>query len=245
MADAFFNSVIFNLMGRSRVLNFIQFDDFARRVVGTVDNLTRSHAPPSLWPVNPTPGQFTVLAAGGSTGTVINPENSLRYTPLVQLAEAIDPGKAVALYARLYPLFQRAYEDIGFPGRYFNDRLVTVIDHLLATPVQSRPLQVTLVEVKGSVPSLRPWVRYEYVDPALQRLSSGQKILLRVGPENHRRLRALLQTYRGVLTGAPLTAAAASASASAALSPASGTSLLTKPIAKSAAKAARAASAKR
>ena len=38
------------------------------------------------------------------------------------------------VYERLYPLFQQAYEDLGYPGKYFNDRLVEVIDHLLQTP---------------------------------------------------------------------------------------------------------------
>ena len=33
--------------------------------------------------------------------------------------------KALALvYQRLYPLFQQSYEDLGYPGKYFNDRLV-------------------------------------------------------------------------------------------------------------------------
>ena len=203
-ANVFYNNVLSDLLGRANVLKFVQFDDFARRVVATVDNLARAHAAPALWPVNPTPDRFTVLAAGGSTGVVISPDNSLRYAPLVQLIEAVDARKAVALYARLYPLFQQAYEDIGFPGRYFNDRLVAVIDHLLTTPVLEGPLAVSLVDVKGSVTSTRPWVRYEFVDPALQRLSSGQKMLLRVGPENHRRLRARLQTLRGLLTAAAL-----------------------------------------
>jgi len=213
--NAFINDVLSDLLGRTDVLKFIQFDDFARRVVATVDNLARAHAPPALWPVNPTPERFTVLAAGGATGTVISPDNSLRYAPLVQLIESVDPKKAVALYGRLYPLFQRAYEDIGYPGRYFNDRLVAVIDNLLAAPVPDGPVAVTLVEVKGSVPSLRPWVRYEYVDPALQKLTAGQKIMVRVGPVNQRRLRARLETFRALLVGAPLAGGAAPAPAAA------------------------------
>ena len=220
-ANAFYNNVLSDLLGRKNVLTFIQFDDFARRVVATVDNLARSQAPPALWPVNPTPGRFTVRAAGGATDAVIGADNSLRYAPLVQLIEAVDAKQAVALYVRLYPLFQRAYEDIGFPGRYFNDRLVAVIDHLLATPVPAQPLAVTLVDVKGSVPSLRPWVRYEFLDPALQRLSSGQKMMLRTGPENQRRLRARLQTWRALVAGAPLAAGAVSEPASIAPAPAS------------------------
>lgn len=44
-------------------------------------------------------------------------------------------GKAVALYCSPYPLFQQAYEVLGFPGKYFNDRLVAklqVVRRLMA-----------------------------------------------------------------------------------------------------------------
>ena len=53
-----------------------------------------------------------------------------------------------------------------------------------------------LVEVKGDVPSTRPWVRYEYVDPKLEAMSSGQKIMVRMGPENERKVKASLRGFR-------------------------------------------------
>lgn len=211
-ANAFFGKVLADLLGKKNLLAFIQFDEFARRVAATVDNLGRSQAPAALWPVNPTPGRFATLAARGGAGVVISPDNDLRYAPFVQFVEAVDAKQAAALYGRLYPLFQRAYEDIGFPGRYFNDRLVAVIDLLLAVPVQAGPLPVSLLEVRGSVPSLRPWVRHEFVDPALQSLSSGQKILLRTGPVNHRRLRAKLIEFRALVAGGRVVKAAEPAS---------------------------------
>ena len=62
--------------------------------------------------------------------------------------------------------------------------------------MQSGPLAVTLVEVKGEVPSTRPWTRYEFADPALESLSAGRKMLLRTGPDNHRRLQAKLVDLR-------------------------------------------------
>lgn len=200
-ADTYVTEVLNALLGRKEVLTFVQLDGFVRRVVATVDNLARSHAPRALWPVNPTPGRFTTLFAGadGVAGTAISPDNSLRYSPLVLLIESVDTAQAVTLYKRLYPLFQQAYEELGYPGRYFNDRLVAVIDHLLATPVQTGPIGVKLVEVKGTVPSLQPWVRYEFVDPALESLSAGQKILLRTGSVNHRRLQAKLLAIRNHL----------------------------------------------
>jgi len=41
------------------------------------------------------------------------------------------PGRRAV--CEVVPQLQQAYEDIGYPNRYFNDRLVDVIDQLLAT----------------------------------------------------------------------------------------------------------------
>jgi hypothetical protein len=191
------------LIGGKAVQSFLHIDDFARRFVATVDNLGRSHAPPLMWPVNPTEGRFTVEERDGAT--VASPDNSLRYTPFVLLVETVDIARTVRLYRRMTPLLQRAYTDLGYPGRSFDARLVEVIDLLLATPSTPEPLKVQLTEVKGSVPSVRPWVRYEFADPALESLAAGQKILMRVGPVNQRRLKAKLVEIRAAMLagGAP------------------------------------------
>ena len=184
------------LLGRRGVLTFLQLDGFVRRAVATVDNLARSQASSKLWPVNPTPQRFITQQGGNAGANVIGSDNSKRYTPLVQMIESVDTAKAVAVYRSLYPLFQQAYEELGFPNGYFNDRLVQVLDHLIATPVPSEPLAVALVEVKGTVPSLRPWVRYEFVDPGLESMSAGRKMLMRSGAENQRRLQSKLSEIR-------------------------------------------------
>jgi Protein of unknown function (DUF3014) len=146
------------LLGQSAVVRFVQTDDFSRRLVVTVDNLGRAHAAPRLWPVNPTPGRFNVTGNGELRN--IAPENASRYTPLVTMITAVDARQAAALYVRMYPQLQKAYEEVGYPGRYFNDRVIEVIDHLLDTPepTAAGPL-VQLTEVKGSVPSTQPWLR--------------------------------------------------------------------------------------
>ena len=178
---------------RSRLV----IDDFVRRFVVTIDNLGREHAPPRLWPVQPTPGRFEVIERDGRI--YANPDNAARYTPWVLLTEQIDPGAAVALYGRMLPLLQEAYEELGYPGQRFHTRLMAVIDQLLATPAAPELIALTLVEVKGEVPSERPWVRYEFADPALESASAGQKIMLRVGAVNQRRLKAQLRTLRAEL----------------------------------------------
>ncbi len=182
------------LLGSRTVSAFPEIGDFAHRFVATVDNLGRSYAPASLWPISPTSGRFTVQERDG--GTIISADNDLRYTALVLLAESVDPGKAVDLYLRMYPLLQRAYEDLGYPKGYFNDRLIAVIDLLLASPNPGYPVRLQLTQVKGTEPSLQPWVRYEFADPALESLAAGQKIMVRVGPVNERRLKARLVALR-------------------------------------------------
>lgn len=188
-----------DLLGGNAALSFLQLDGFARRLVATVDNLARPHAPTQAWPVDPMPDRFTVVEA--AEAPVIAADNAGRYTPFVLLTEAIDARRAVDLYVRLYPLLQQAYEELGFPNRYFNDRVMAVIDLLLSTPETEMPLKLRLTQVKGPIASLRPWVRYEFADPALESLASGQKILLRVGPVNERRLKEKLAQVRGELAG--------------------------------------------
>jgi hypothetical protein len=72
--------------------------------------------------------------------------------------------------------------------RYFNDRVFEVIDHLLSTP-----------DVTGPIALTQPKVLYEFADPQLQELSAGQKILVRMGPDNEARVKAKLREIRKLL----------------------------------------------
>lgn len=193
-SDGFVSEALVALLGNKAVLSLLQTDGFVRRVVATVDNLARPHATPRLWPVNPMPGRFSV-----TPDNIIKPNNDERYTPFVLLVESVDPARAVALYVRLYPLFQRAYVELGYPDGYFNDRLVEVIDVLLATPIPLGPRKVELTQIRGEIKSERPWVRYQFSDTALEGLSSGQKMLLRTGAVNQRRLKAKLTEFRALV----------------------------------------------
>lgn len=183
-----------DLLGRKEVLSFLDLSDFARRVVATVDNLARGHAASRLWPVVPTPGRFEVSERDGAI--YLAGANADRYTAFVRFASAINTDGAVALYVRMYPMLQEAYVALGYPGKYFNNRVVEVIDLLLATPEVKDPVRLTLTEVKGTHEMPRPWVRYEYAESSLEGRPAGQKILLRMGPDNARQLKAKLREFR-------------------------------------------------
>ena len=125
-------SALVELLGAKQVLNFLQVDGFVRRAVATVDNLPRERATSRVWPVQPAPDRFTVQGAAPRRPSAPRTPRATRLS--CSSSNRSMPRSAAALYAKFYPLFQQAYEELGYPGRYFNDRLVAVIDHLLQAP---------------------------------------------------------------------------------------------------------------
>ncbi|MBK0392714.1 DUF3014 domain-containing protein [Ramlibacter algicola] len=187
-------AALIGLLGRDAVLKFLDTTDFPRRFVATVDNLGREHAPVAVWPVQPTAGKFLVTGAGDATQVATG--NDARYAAFVAFVGSVDAAKAVDLYRRMYPALEAAYRDLGFTKQPLNARVLEVIDLLLATPDPAQPPKVVLTEVKGPIASPRPWTRYEYQDPKFERLAAGQKMLLRVGADNRKVLKAKLLQMR-------------------------------------------------
>jgi Protein of unknown function (DUF3014) len=201
-SDDYFGKALTDLLGRKNLTSFLALDGIARRLVATVNNLATDSATAELWPVNRTAGRFE--AEAGAVGSVISDKNPDRYAPFVRFVDEVDSARAVALYLRVYPLLQRAYEDLGFPGHYFNDRVVEVIDHLLATPDVVHPIKVKRVVLEGAPRPPTAGGLYLFEDPALEARSSGQKILLRMGADNARKLKAKLTDLRQRIVRAPV-----------------------------------------
>jgi len=183
------------LFGTANVASYLEPQNIARRIVATVDGLPRAHGADRLRPIKPVSPAFAVDRHPPTSPTAeerifIADTNAARYTPLVALLEMTDAKSIATLYQRWYPLLQQSYEDLGYPGRYFNDRLVSVIDHLLETPAVKGPIELT-----------QPNVMFEYADPQLEALSSGQKLLLRMGPDNANKVKAKLRELRKAVAG--------------------------------------------
>jgi hypothetical protein len=187
-SDAAMRASLAGLLGDGPVSEYLVAQHLVRRIVSTVDNLTSDKVALKARAFRRVEGPF--LVAETADGDVISPKNYARYTPYVRLAEAVDTGSLVAVYLRFYPLFQQAYADLGYPSGYFNDRLVDVIDDLLATPAVLEPIRL-----------VRPRVLYQFEDPALEACSAGQKMLLRMGNENATRIKTVLHEIRRQLTG--------------------------------------------
>lgn len=158
------------------------------RLVATIDGLDAARLAQPMRPIQPIPGRFEVLEVNDEV--VISPANGERYRVYLDLAQAVDVDAVVPLYVRYYPLLQEAYLGLGYENAYFNDRVVEILDLLLATP---EPLGMIELQQNEAV--------YEFVDPELEALSVGQKAMLRLQPDDRQALRNKLAQLRAALAG--------------------------------------------
>jgi len=182
-SDSFMLDALAGLIGNESLMKLFLTERIIRNIVATIDSLPSMKLPLKLLPVELASGKF--MTAGKDGELSISPKNAARYTPYVKIAEAIDVKNLVGLYVRLYPLFQQAYVELGYPNNYFNDRLIEVLDDLLEAP-----------DLKEPVKLLQPKVLYEFADPELEALSIGQRILMRIGSKNEATMKARLLEIR-------------------------------------------------
>lgn len=185
-SDSIFTKFVTSLFKSARLPDFIYPDRMLRRFVATVDNLPRKELSARLRPVKPAQGMFLVDNQGGILS--IAPENNARYERYVRALESIDVAAAVKFYATHYALFQKAYQELGYPKGHFNNRLFEAIDDMLAAPTLKSPVSL-----------LQPKVLYRYADPDLENRSAGQKIMMRMGTANAARVSAVLREVRAEL----------------------------------------------
>ena len=191
-SDSEFEIMIADLVGATAVERYITRTGVIGRLVATIDNLPRQDLAERIRPIGGIGSPPVIDETEELDEYVLNSESYGRYDELVQSFVAIDPVQLAATYRRYYPLFQEAYVDLGYPDGYFNDRLIEVIDHLLTTPTVTGPIEL-----------VRPHVMYEYADPEIEALSSGQKLLIRMGPDNAASTMMALRDLRTELAGQP------------------------------------------
>lgn len=187
-SDPSMGAAITGLVVSTPLKDLFRLQDVVRNIVVTIDNLPRESLAMRQLPVKPASGSLAIEGAGEDLA--IAARNRERYTPYIRLAKAIDAREMVATYVQLYPLFQRAYQELGYPKGYFNDRLILVIDHLLAAP-----------EIDGPIALTQPHVLYRFADSELEARSAGHKVMIRMGRENAAVLKAKLVEIRRELTG--------------------------------------------
>jgi hypothetical protein len=188
------------IVGAEPVNRYVAQEAVISRFVATVDALGGRQVPAVIQAVQGPGGEFQATADEQPHSVVLDevgdpipqyvldPVNYQRYAPYVEMIEGVDPAQAVTVYRRNQPLFDEAFDQLGYPEGDFEQRLRAIIDELLATP-----------DVSGPVRLIKPEAYYLFADEELESLSAGQKILIRMGPENAARIKAKLTAIRAAL----------------------------------------------
>ncbi|OIQ75881.1 hypothetical protein GALL_424440 [mine drainage metagenome] len=183
LSDNVLSQAFIGLFGSKVWQQFFVDTHIIRRIVATVDNLPREQAPVTMWPLRPAGSWLVTEVSNGVL--ILSPANAHRYAGYAKLVQTVNVKLLAGGYRHFYPLFQQAYVELGYPKGYFNDRLIVAIDNLLATP-----------EPSAALPLVTRNVIYGFADADLQARSSGQKIMLRIGVDNERIVKAKLREFR-------------------------------------------------
>jgi len=158
------------IVGADPLAEYLVKSQAISRLVATVDSLTSRQVPPQMNPAKPADGKFIAETEGETV--MMSAQNFARYNGYVELLQNSNSDALLSIYRHYSPLFQIAWEENGGQGQ-FNDRLLEVIDHLLETPDVPGPVYLTKYEAV-----------YLFEEPELEALTSGQKILVRMGSVN-------------------------------------------------------------
>ena len=170
----------------AQLRKYFNLQEQARRLVITVDNLPREHVPSQLRITRGVPELLRVQKDGETI--TLDPSNYERYDRIISYVEKMDARKIGRLYAKFYPLLQCTYEETGFPEERFHDRVLAALDDMMDAPRPTGPIRL-----------VQPKVLYRFEDDHLESLSAGQKIMIRVGPDNAARLRKVLARVRAAI----------------------------------------------
>lgn len=165
-------------------------EDLVRRFVSAVAAIGAGESPRSQLPFMAPSGAFRVTQRSGQA--VIAPESFSRYDPVARAVTSVDTRSVGRVYRELEPLLDSAYSELAPPGSTFEEALTGAIARLVAVPVPKGDIEV---KPEGAL--------YAYADPKLEALSQSEKHLLRMGPENMRKVQVKLSELAGAL-GLPL-----------------------------------------
>lgn len=155
-------------------------EDLIRRFTAVVDNIANGLSPRSHIEFLAPKGKFQVIEKDGRF--YINPASYKRYNLVGDVFASLDSEGCVKFYDQLKPLFQQAYRELGYPTQDFQETFFKSIIELLKTPI-----------IEGEILLKKKVITYEMVDPKLEQLSRAQKHLIRMGPENVRKIHMKLR----------------------------------------------------
>ncbi len=158
-------------------------EDLVQRSAAIIDGFSRGVVLRKLLPIDPPKAAFSALEEDGTM--YMNPAGYSRYDSYSEAISSLDTSVLVGSFHTLRPLYEEAYAQLGLDPNDFDNAIIRMLDRVLATPEIDAPIALT-----------RTSVMYKYADPQLEQLTPMQKQLLRMGPDNIRRIKEKASALR-------------------------------------------------
>lgn len=171
-SDQLIRDGVASLSGHGGIADWLVVDELIRKFVVLVDNVARGNVPRQHVAFLTPRGKFEVQGDDEEIH-YIDEKSYSRYDLVTEIFISLDARRAVEFYTLVKPLFQQAFNDLGYPNRRFEDMIFIGIGRLLETPDLPQPVKL-----------VRPSVMYKFANPRVERLSAAQKQLIRMGPKN-------------------------------------------------------------
>lgn len=185
-SDAFVHQKALALISNNVVGSSLVTQDLIRQFVVFVDNLAQGELTRKVSPIKGPEKLFTVAEI--TNKVYLNPESYHRYDAYATVIANMDEQSLMHTYKQLTPLFDEAFAELGYSNAKFNDRMLQAIKVMLAAPIIEEPIELSSISVN-----------YRFVDPNLEALPSAQKLLVRMGPENTRKVKTALRKMESQL----------------------------------------------
>lgn len=156
--------------------------DFLGRIVAAVqlasENQSYLHLFSSLRPAQP----FEVEARGGRT--FIAKSSYDRYDELTDFIEKVDARKLADAYRTLKPPISQLFAEVAPPGASFDAALAAALKPVADAQITDEPVELS---PKGLV--------WAFKDSEKESMGATQKLLVRVGPGNAKRLQTFVRAF--------------------------------------------------
>jgi hypothetical protein len=180
-SDDVVRGLVKELSSNPSVLAWLMTDNLIRNFTVVVANIAAGEPAARQVSVLRPKGGFQIEEHGEDLS--IDARSYARYLPLTTATTSINPEGAAKLYSALKPRIDEAYAELGQGSTTFDQTLERALVLLLSTPV---PRGRVPVEPNGAV-------AYRFADPALEKLTPTQKLLIRFGPDNQRAVQTSLR----------------------------------------------------
>jgi hypothetical protein len=162
--------------------------DLVRRFAVAVDNLAEGESPRK--PLDFLKPEKPFAAAGAPGKLVIAPASYRRFDAVGTAVASLDAPAAARAYRELHPVLEAAWRALGYPKGSLDRVVSKALKRLEQAPVREGAVAL--------VPAARGTL-YEFADRRLEDLGPVEKHLLRMGPENTRRIQAKARELRAAL----------------------------------------------